>query len=142
MRSVRGYASILVNGKIAILMRLLPHVADATDRAQMRCKIITELGAHTSHMHVDRTRTPEIIEAPDTRKQCITRIHVSRMRYQKRKQRVLKIGKVNGIAIDKNLIGREIDNHRIDCDEIGIGRLLPWPQKMSHANEQLIVGGV
>ena len=56
MRSVRGYASILVNGKIAILMRLLPHVADATDRAQMRRKIITELGAHTSHMHVDRTR--------------------------------------------------------------------------------------
>ena len=93
-------------------MRLLPHVADATDSAQMRRKVVAKLGAYASHMHVDRTRTPEIIETPNAREQRIARIDVPRMRHQKRKQRVLEIGKVNGITINKDLIGREVDRLR------------------------------
>ena len=86
---------------------LLPHVADAADSPEVRGKVIAKLGTHTSHVHVDGARTAKVIETPDAREQGITRVDMPRMRHQKRKQRVLEIGEVDGAAIDEHLVGRE-----------------------------------
>ena len=90
-------------------MLVLKQIAHAADGGDVRRDLRTHLGADASNVHVDGARAAAILEAPHAVQQHLAAVRAVGMRGQKAQQRVLHQRQVDGLVIERHLVGSQVD---------------------------------
>ena len=93
-------------------------VAHAAYRHNVSCDERPDLGAYAPDVDINGARTTAVLETPDPVQQRLTRVRPRGMRRQKRQQRILHEREVNRLVVDIDLVGRQIDLHVVDRDDV------------------------
>ena len=84
-------------------------------------------------MHVHGAATPVIVEAPHTAQQGIAAVRTTRVRHQKRQQRILQIREIKRLSAYRYLVRGKVDGHVVHGNEIGRRAFVSRPQQLTDA---------
>ena len=92
----------------------------------MRRDLRAHLGADASDVHVDGARAAAVLKAPHAVQQHLAAVGAVGVRRQKAQKRVLHQRQVDGLVIERHLVGGQVDLEVIDVEHIvgGDGLLL------------------
>lgn len=110
----------------SIYLLVLKQIAHAADGGDVCRDLRAHLGADASNVHVDGARAAAVLKAPHAVQQYLAAVGTVGVRGQKAQQRVLHQRQVDGLAIERHLVGGQVNLEVIDVEHIvgGDGLLL------------------
>ena len=96
------------------------------------------LGADASDVHVDGARTAAVLKAPHAVQQHLAAVSTVGMRRQKAQQRVFHQRQVDGLVIERHLVGCQVNLEVVDVEHIVGGDSLLLAHQALRASLELV----
>lgn len=92
----------------SIYLLVLKQIAHAADGGDVRRNLRAHLGTDASNVHVDGARAAAVLKAPHAVQQHLAAVGAVGVRRQKAQQRVLHQRQVDGLVIERHLVGGQV----------------------------------
>ena len=117
-------------------------VADAADGVDEMRVLLAQLGPQTPHVDVDGPSSSEVLIAPDPGQQRLAAEHPARMGGEKPKELILHVSQVQGTALDRRLIGLQVQRQGPVDDQVRILAATGAPEQVRETRFDLLGGRV